>query len=147
MNYENLMTNELVREAEMADNNLALVLFDRAEEEALERFEEEASPENSDFPDMDGDEIFEVMKVLMNPVWNKVDDGRYIVGEFDGNFNVYSNHIEVSRVSGRNYAVIIDHSALGESRVEHKRVDGLKAAKDLAIEEAMKLACKGDLNC
>ncbi len=147
MNYANLMTNELVREAEARDNELALVLFERAEDEARERLEEDECPENSDFPDMDGDEIFEVMKILMNPEWNKVADGRYILNEFDGNFNVYHNHIEVSRVSGRNYDITIDYAALGESRVGWSRIEGLKAAKELAIHEAMKLVCNGELNC
>ncbi len=83
----------------------------------------------------------------MNPEWNKVDDGRYILNEFDGNFNVYHNNIELTKGSGRNYTVEINYAELGEACITFKNIDSLKAAKDLAIREAMKLACNGELNC
>ena len=150
MRYENMSIDELLREAEYTDNELALTIADGSYEKGYQdKANEYTTPEDSDFPEVTDHEKFLNINYLYNAGpddWIKKAPKRYVLNGFDEDANVYHNQICVHSSGGKDYTITIDHSAFGEDCLEIKHINGLKKAKHIAIEEAAKLCIAGKLN-
>lgn len=149
----NLQVDEVYNIADQEQNELALRLYKLAYKEGYEVCEEQYAdelPENTDFPTPSDNEIFDNINFFYNlkpSDWNKKADGHYVVRYFDGDTNLYKHHIEIIKKHGTTYNVNIACSAYGEELREVKGIDGLKNAKNKAVELAVKLSIEKKLNC
>jgi hypothetical protein len=149
-NINNLSESELVREAELTDNTLALRIYDTEYDRAVKEIESKYmlvdKPEDTDFPYMDGNDRYDVVKMAMNPDWIKMSYG-YVLSAFDEDTNLYHNSVIVRHLNDNVYEVEIGYGPYGETGYRSGRINGLKAAKNMACRKVIELACNGEINC
>ena len=142
----NMSYKELVREAELTENILALLINEMTYAEIMRDIERaEEAKYDSDFPPMDGDEIFGVVRHLTNPenkFYLSEKENCYYFPEFNESFNIYHNDICIVKMGGKSYKVMIGYGPYGETGYE-STINGLAEAKAHAIEMATKFACNG----
>lgn len=152
--YHNMTVSELHNEALYTENKLAVELMNReSENENLsdaEKWRELEASKNgeTDFPFMDGDEIYDLItKIREGKDGFKIEkdyrNGDFRMDAFNEDTNVYHNNVRITD----NYAVEINYNAYGEEFYESKPFATLKEAKRHLVEKMIHLVCRGELNC
>lgn len=141
LSLSNFSSEELLRKAEDEGNELAAHLYEVAVEETREMVEAACKINEDELPFCIPDNV---NYIVYDAEWNKVDEGRFIFGDFNRDINVYNNHVEVEHIGSRRYRVLIEHGSLGEERYE-TIIGGLKEAKVVAEKAALDFAAKREL--
>lgn len=85
-----------------------------------------------------------VMALIQSPEWIADDNGWYLDG-FNRDINVHHHHIGIEKTrEGKVYKVFFEYGPCGEA-VDWYNVEGLKKAKEKAIEDAIRKACNDEI--